>query len=178
MNWPENLIAIVVFYNKSQGPSQRLAFSTEFRHCNCITFDGDDWIMTEFLPSGLLTRRIGCPDGARLVDRLRIIPEATAIVSLSIDPRARVKWFPWWARSCNEVVRYMTGVDTGFTFNPVSLYQKLIKFDGKRNFHILSHWRRSIEEKQNLSDRRLREEVMESKDMSDALCENEKNGIV
>ena len=176
--WASDLIAIIIFYNKSEGPSARLAFSDEFKHCNTITYDGRDWIMAEYLPSGILTRVIHCEDGAKLVDRLRIIPEATAIISLGISPRAEVNWFPWWVRSCNEVCRYVSGADTGFTFNPVSLYRKLIKFDGKRNFQILSHWRRSIEEKQNLSDRGLREEVMESKDMSDARCENEKNRIV
>jgi hypothetical protein len=137
----DDLIAIIIFYNKSEGPSARLAFSSEFRHCNTITYDGRDWIMTEFLPSGILTRVIHCQDGARLVDRLQIIPEATAIISLSVDYRAKIRWFPWWVRSCNEVCRYVSGVDTGWTFNPCHLYKKLLKYDQRRNWIVLSHWR-------------------------------------
>lgn len=176
--YPEDLLAIVIFYNKSEGPSSRLAFSDEFRHCNVITYDGRDWVMVEYLPSGIITRVIHCESGVRLVNRLQLIPEATAIMALSINPRAKVRWFPWWVRSCNEVCRYVSGVDTGFTFNPVSLYRKLIKYDGKRNFQVLSHWRRSIEEKQNLSDRGLRKEIMESKYMPDAHGKNEKKRII
>jgi hypothetical protein len=143
MEFAQNLIAVIIFYNKSQGPSQRLAFSSEFRHCNTITYDGDDWIMTEFLPSGLLIRRVKCKDGPTLVEKLRIIPEATAIISLAIDPRKKVPWFPWWVRSCNEVCRYVSGADTGWTFNPWHLYRKLIKYDQRRNWTVLSHWRRT-----------------------------------
>ncbi len=137
--YPEDLLAIVVFYNKSQGFSQRLAFSDEFRHCNCITYDGRDWIMTEFLPSGMLNRVIHCAEGAKLVEKLRIIPEA--IIALSIDPRKGVRWSPWWTRSCNEVCRYTTGAATGWTLNPAHLYKKLLKYDQRRNWIVLSHWR-------------------------------------
>ena len=81
--------------------------------------------MAEFLPSGIVTRVIHCEDGARLVDRLRLIPEATAIISVGIDPRAKVPWFPWWVRSCNEVCRYVSGVDYWFQLlNPHHFVQK------------------------------------------------------
>ena len=57
------LIAVFIFYSKSSGVQARLAFSEEFRHCNIITFDGQDWVMLDFDKTGLLTRRIYCTEG-------------------------------------------------------------------------------------------------------------------
>lgn len=136
------LIAVFIFYSKSSGVQARLAFSEEFRHCNIITFDGQDWVMLDFDKTGLLTRRIYCTEGTSLLRHLKVIPEVSATVTVTVKERAIIGWKPWLVRSCNEICRYASGVDVGFTFNPIHLYWKLLKYRGKGNYEMLSHWRR------------------------------------
>jgi hypothetical protein len=138
-----NLIAVFIFYNISSGVQAKLAFSKEFRHCNIITYDGKDWIMLDFDRTGLLTRKVYCKDGESLLKRLPMLKEISATISISVQDRVKTAWKPWWVRSCNEICRYASGADIGFTFNPSSLYKKLLKYTHKRNYEVLSHWRRA-----------------------------------
>lgn len=138
-----DLLAIFIFYSVANGIQSNLAFSKEFKHCNVATFDGSDWVLVDFDHTGLLTRLIKCKDGAELIKRLPIIKEVSATMSVNISQRVKKIWTPWWVRSCNEISRYSTGVDIGFTFNPAHLHSKLLKYNGKRNYQILSQWRRS-----------------------------------
>ena len=137
------IIAIFVFYNISDGIQSKLSFSKEFKHCNTITFDGRDWIALEFDKTGIVTKRVYTTNAESLLKHLPMIPEITAIICVRVAARHISKWSPWWVRSCNEVARYASGVDIGFTFNPVHLYNKLLKYNQLRNYEILSHWRRS-----------------------------------
>jgi hypothetical protein len=137
------MIAVFIFYKIANGIQSRLAFSKEFRHCNIITYDGDDWIMLDFDRTGLLTRKIYCMDGAQLIRNLRVIKDVTAIVTIQLEERVKVSWKPWWVRSCNEICRYASGADIGWTFNPVHLYRKLLLYSGRRNYEVIAAWRRS-----------------------------------
>lgn len=140
---PQSLIAIFVFYKIANGIQAALAFSDEFKHCNVITYDGQDWIMIDFDRTGIITRKIYCLNGEQLVRNLRILKDISAIVTISINARKKVSWKPWWVRSCNEISRYASGIDVGFTFNPIHLYSKLLKYRRKRNYEVLSAWRRT-----------------------------------
>ena len=135
-------ITIFIFYDMAQGAQSKLSFSDEFRHCNSITFDGKDWIMLEFDRTGFVMRKINCSSASKLIKSLRIVKEITAIVTVAVGRRKRVWWKPWLIRSCNEFARYAAGVDIGWTFNPYSLFKKLIKYNGTTNYKILSAWRR------------------------------------
>lgn len=137
-----SLIAVFIFYKIANGAQARLAFSDEFRHCNVITYDGADWIMLDFDRTGLLTRKINCPNGDKLIRSLHVIKDVTAIISVNIVARKKTLWKPWWVRSCNEVCRYASGIDLGFTFNPIHFYSKLLRYRHKRNYEVLSAWRR------------------------------------
>lgn len=143
------MIAFIIFYGKAHGVQAALAFSSEFRHVNIITFDGRDWIMLDFDRTGLLTRKIHCTDGTQLFRSLRVLRDITAVVAVDVGERHKVCWKPFWVRSCNEIVRYASGIDIGFTFNPVHLYKKLLRYDQIRNYTILTAWRR----KNGFSDR-------------------------
>jgi hypothetical protein len=137
------MIAIFLFYNVSSGPQAKLAFSKEFRHCNVITYDGKDWVLVEFDLTGLYTSVLKVTKGESLIRNLRIMKSLIAQIVVEINTRHPVRWKPWWVRSCNELDRYVTGVNIGLTFNPRHLYNKLIKYSGKRNFQILETWRRT-----------------------------------
>lgn len=148
------MIAVFIFYSKANGIQSKLAFSEEFKHCNIITFDGHDWIMLDFDRTGLLTRKIHCKDGAQLIRSLRVVADISATASISVDERVKIAWKPFWVRSCNEICRYASGIDIGFTFNPMHLYKKLLKYRHRKNYEVLSHWRR----KHGISRRRQRAE--------------------
>jgi len=136
-------LSVFIFYTISAGNQSALSFSKEFKHCNIITFDGEDWILVEFDKTGLLTRKIKCKNGYKLVKNLKVVPEISAIVSISVDKRAVTRWKPWIVRSCNEICRYASGADIGFTFNPIHLYRKLLRYNHVKNYEVLSAWRRS-----------------------------------
>lgn len=137
------MIAVFIFYSVATGVQAKLAFSDEFKHCNIITYDGEDWILLDFDRTGLLTRKIKCESGSSLVRNLHVIPKVSAIVSINVKDRIKLMWTPWWVRSCNEICRYASGADIGWTFNPVHLYKKLLKYRHSKNYEILSTWRRS-----------------------------------
>lgn len=136
------MIAVFIFYSIATGVQAKLAFSEEFRHCNIITYDGRDWIMLDFDRTGLLTRKINCNNGERLIRSLRVNKDITSVISVNVIERKKVAWKPFWVRSCNEICRYAAGIDIGLTFNPVHLYSKLLKYRHKRNYEVLSAWRR------------------------------------
>ena len=70
---------------------------------------------------------------------MKCIQSLTAMIVVSVGQRASIKWKPYLVRSCNELDRYISGVDVGFTFNPKHLYNKLIKYD-HTNYDILYRW--------------------------------------
>lgn len=136
------MIALFLFYNFSSGIQANLAFSKEFRHCNIITYDGEYWINVEFDSTGILTKVLDVPKGKALIRGLKTIQSLTAMIVVDIGERKKVAWKPLWGRTCNELDRYVSGVDVGLTFNPRHLHSKLLRYNGKRNYEILYAWRR------------------------------------
>lgn len=135
------MICIFCFYNVSSGIQAKLAFSPVFKHCNIITFDGETWIASEFDLQGIHMRRIKAHSGASLIRGLKHIESLIAMVVVDVQEKASITWKPYVTRSCNELDRYVSGVDVGFTFNPKHLYNKLLKHHGNR-YEVLYHWRR------------------------------------
>ena|SRR5579862_514877 len=137
--------AVFVFYNKSHGKQSRLSFSKDLKHCNVIINEGKYWLMLMFERTGLHMRKIEGSDIQSLTRNLPKLQHVSALISVKIEQRKKFMWSPWWARSCNEVCRYGAGIDIGFTFNPTHLYHKLLKYKRRRNYDIISHWRRADE---------------------------------
>lgn len=136
------MISIFLFYNISTGIQSKLAFSKIFRHCNIITYDGEQWINFELDSLGVHACSIKVTKPEALIRGLKHIKELTAMITVETTKDFRHGWLPWWVRSCNEFDRYVSGVDIGFTFNPRHLFSKLIRYNMKRNYTILQVWRR------------------------------------
>lgn len=136
------MIAIFLFYNIATGRQAKLAFSKDFKHCNIITYDGESWVSYDIDGYGIHTRVLDVTDGQKLLRSLRIIKTLTATICVSVKEKHFNPWKPFWVRSCNEFNRHISGVDINFTFNPCHLYKKLLRYDGKRNYEVLSAWRR------------------------------------
>ncbi len=78
-----------------------------------------------------------------LLRHLRAIPELESTLTVMLkEGRAKTPWRPFYIRSCNEFARHASGVDIGFTFNPVHLYYKLKRYSKTRNYDLLHAWRR------------------------------------
>jgi hypothetical protein len=135
------MICIFCFYNISTGVQAKLAFDENFKHCNLITYDGEIWLVHEFDLFGIHTMNIKAHSLKSILRGIKVIPSLIATVAVCIDERAAVKWKPYIVRSCNEIDRYLSGVNVGFTFNPKHLYNKLLRRDGN-GYEILSVWRR------------------------------------
>ena len=135
------MICFFCFYNVSSGIQAKLAFSKTFKHCNIVTFDGTTWLVTEFDLQGIHMRKINAHSASSLIRGIKHIESLTALIVVEVFEKASIKWKPYLVRSCNELDRYISGVDIGFTFNPKHLYNKLLKHHGNR-YEVLYHWRR------------------------------------
>lgn len=137
------MIVFFLFYNYASGKQAKLAFSDEFKHCNVITFDGEIWLGMDFDYQGLQTRKIQVKSVLSLVRAVKHISTLSSMLVADIGLREKISWKPWIVRSCNEFARYASGIDVGFTFNPKHLYNKMLRYDTKRNYEILYSWRRT-----------------------------------
>lgn len=136
------MISIFLFYNQAVGKQLNYTFSKDFKHANIITYDGDIYLWSELQSRGIVTHRIKAKSVTALVNRLRIMPALISTVTVWVEDRPMMKWFPFMIWSCNEHCRYISGCKVGLTLNPLNLYKKLLKYDKSRNYKILHQWRR------------------------------------
>lgn len=136
------MIAFFLFYNKATGKQRFFSFGDELQHCDVICYDGKTWLGFQFSNKGIDFASIRVTKVSKLLKHLPIIPELVTIIGVDVERTKVFPWKPFWVRSCNELCRYLTGVDIGFTLNPRHLLKKLLKYDGKRNFQVVYAWRR------------------------------------
>ncbi len=135
------MIATYLFYDKGHG-KQILYTSNGIEHCNVICFDGRDYVLFEAQPHGIGFRSIKAKDNVSLIRNIKRIESIIEIICVHITEKKKIKWFPFWIRSCNEICRFFTGIDLGLTLNPTHLIKKLLKYNNKRNYEILYQWSR------------------------------------
>ena len=135
------MICIFCFYSQSSGVQAKLAFDKQFKHCNVICYDGECFLATDFDSFGIQSRIVHAPSTTSLIRGMKCVDVLIAMVVVQIHERASIRWKPFLVRSCNEINRYVSGVNVGFTFNPKHLYNKLLRRDGM-GYEVLSHWRR------------------------------------
>lgn len=135
------MICFFCFYNQSSGIQSSLSFHKDFKHCNLITFDGELWLAHEFDKSGMIVQRVNVYTASSLIRGLKYVDSVIALVVVDVRERDSISWKPFLVRSCNELDRYISGVEIGFTFNPFHLYNKLLKCKSKK-FDVLYAWRR------------------------------------
>lgn len=136
------MIIFLLFYNKSNGKTSRMTCHEDFKHCNTIVFDGSEYSSLTWDSQGIVHRSISARSCPRLISALRSVPELTALIVVDCVARVRYRWRPFTVLTCNEIARFVSGLDIGFTITPAHLYKKVINLDGKRNFQILYAWRR------------------------------------
>lgn len=139
------MIVTFLFFNKSRGIQSFLSFSNEFRHCTLIIHEPllDNLIHTARgrIASKIYFRAIESDLKERLMP-LKKIKSLTAMISVEIEKPIKFKPIIPLIMSCNEICRHVSGVDIGFTFNPLHLYNKLTKIQRVSNFIRFYEWRR------------------------------------
>lgn len=136
------MLAIFIFYNQAQGVQDRFTFSKIFRHVDVFLFAQSKWVVVRLDSGGITFRVSKFLYGHEIVEHALKLKSVSRIVGVNIHKRAKHRWFPLWVRSCNELVRYVTGIDIGFTYHPRHLYRKLLYYSHRKNFEILNMWGR------------------------------------
>lgn len=126
----------------SNGVQSNLSFSKEFRHCNVIAYEGDNWVLFELDNYGINHRVVKVTTDESLYRALKTMDNITCIITAYVSERNRMPWKPWYVRSCNEFCRYVSAINIGFTFNPRHLYSKLLKHNKLTNYEIVQFWRK------------------------------------
>jgi hypothetical protein len=137
------MLAIFVFHNKTRHRIMNLfTFSKSFKHVD-IYVKQKEWIGFRMTRNGIEFAMSGYENGRYIVNGAIEQPNVEAILCLDIHGRAEYPWIPLTIPMCNEFSRYLSGVDISFSWNPRNLYNKLLKYDHKRNYEIFFQWRRS-----------------------------------
>jgi hypothetical protein len=107
-------------------------------------FEGESYVGLDLDATGIRHRvfRGDTYTAGSIIDIFKRLDSVTAVIAVTIEERKKIPWKVYMGRTCTELCRYFTGIDIGLTFNPKNMYKKLLKWDDKRNFKILYHWRR------------------------------------
>jgi hypothetical protein len=136
------LIAVFLFYNQGIGKYGRFSFSKDLVHSALLCYEGDRCILFEIAPTGFIYRILNNSDVNKNLNAIKKLSMLSAFIAVWVKEKKKVREWPIKWYTCNEVCRYFSGVDIGWTFNPKHLLKRLIKYKNKRNYELLSYWRR------------------------------------
>lgn len=131
---------IFLFYNKSQGVPEWVPLHKDFRHCDYLLLDGNTCTMFSFNRKGVQVGRRWASTPDEVMQAINNIDQVSAYITLVKSYDYHRRWFPFQLRLCQEMSRIMTGLDIPLSLTPYGLYKKLLKYDCKRNYQILTHW--------------------------------------
>lgn len=137
--------AIFVFYNVATGVPALFTFHKHYRHMSVITSHDDYWVNYDCGGKGIHYDIVQEPRSTEeVMEGLKQLSYISGLVSIEYNEadRAFVSWKPFIIRSCNELCRYLTGIDIGLTWNPYHFHKKLFKHAKDRNYVVTAMWER------------------------------------
>ena len=135
------MIVIFLFFSASMGKQLKYTLG-EHKHMSVICYHGDYPVIMELAHTGIEYRIISNPNMVKVIKNLKIIETLMEMVVVDVKEKSPSKWHLFLIRSCNEICRYISGVQIGLTLNPCHFLRKLIKLNKQKNYHILLRWRR------------------------------------
>ena len=132
------MLAIFAFTNEDKGTILSRTCKKNFKGVQLLIFQGrqGNWLLFRFNKHGITLKTIY--ENNRILSNVwDKAPWIKSFLVAHIDCPVSHNWKPFIVQSCNEVCRYLSGVDIGFTINPFHLYKKLLKYDGRRNYTLL-----------------------------------------
>lgn len=137
-----NSIAIFLFYNESRKPNFFTPFS-RYKHCCVILFKGDSWVLFKWGKKGLVYKILQTKSGKKILQSFKKLNTLISMVVVEINKPIEFPWRPLITFTCNEMCRYVSGIDVGFTVSPRHLYKKLLRYNKKNtNFKVIYKWMR------------------------------------
>lgn len=137
-----NTLIYFLFYNyRYRWPSY---FSPKaFSHVSLLIQGKQGWY--SFNPTDAMgeIREYAWKDSDRVLKTLTKVPTLSHIVGLvltSIKKPPKLYFPIMLPTACHNLVKYVSGVDLGWAFNPYFLYRQLLKYDQKRNYEIVRKW--------------------------------------
>lgn len=128
--------AIIVFKSNTNCKTTIYTREKRFLRCELYIRRIGIWYHYRFGTDGLLFWPFG-QSSADVYDKAQSDDNTTEVIFLQHIRHVLPTWKPLMIPTCNEFTRLITGVDIGFTFNPIHLFKKLLKYDSIRNYHIV-----------------------------------------
>ncbi len=113
------MIAAFLFYNQGIGKYGRFSFSKELVHCALLCYEGDQCILFEIAPAGFAYRILRSHDVNKNLEAIKKLPALSAFIAVMVKEKKKIKEWPFKWYTCNEVCRYFSGVDVGWTIKTV-----------------------------------------------------------
>jgi hypothetical protein len=136
------MIAIFLFYNKALGKQTKWIINKEFVHCHVMINNGDGFILFELTSNGIDCHVVPAKKPMTIIRNVKRMDSLVASICIWRSKSPKMHWRPLMIRSCNEFSRLIAGVDIGFTYEPLHLYNKLLKYHNQTNYEVLDAWRR------------------------------------
>jgi hypothetical protein len=137
------VIAIFLFFNKGLGKFVNFIRDKDFLHAAVICYQGDVPVLMEASESGISYRVVKTSDMTNLMEKIILMPSLTNYVAVKINKGIFITEFPFKYFTCNEVCRFVSGVDIGLTLSPKHLFQKLVDFKNHKNYFLMNVWSRN-----------------------------------
>lgn len=130
------MIILFVFRNINNTWWNIFTRGSKYKHVDIITYDGDVTVAFLFKRHGIETKFLK-KSLSKLMNSLFKCKSVESLIAVDVNNR-QPSSHHLYIHSCNELARKLSGVDIPFTWNPYCLAKKLLKFDGKTNYKILS----------------------------------------
>lgn len=137
--------SVIFFSNVCEGTPGVFVTNSPMKHCEIFTYHGDLWVHFKTGKHGIEYQIYKNSDLQYIVNMLQKIDKVQAILHIEQRYSASFNWLPYVSSNCNEFVRFIGGLDIGYTRTPYHLFKKLVKYDGTTNYRIRMKWERTVD---------------------------------
>ena len=132
--------AYLLFFDKSDVWHSRFS-PKNFKHVSLLIGENDEWVRVNPGDDQIFVEKILI---RKLESKFGFIDHLSHAVKVSLtEPPHKKQWFIKLSAVCNECVRWVSGIECGWTFHPGHLYRNVLKYSGKRNYKVLGVWKKS-----------------------------------